>query len=197
MKFYSVLFVFIALSLSSQAQFKKGDVELSGAFTLGNEKSSMEYTKGNTGSSSNSQSYLFFTFSPAFYITDGFAIEPELGFTAVEKIEPGIMLLANISYTKLLNESNTALFGHIGYGLSNASSIPGLNMYNSMGSVDHELKIGVFNVGAGLKFMIAQKVFLKTELNYRNFSFTVDRTSYAYDESVSIVSVLIGLGIVL
>lgn len=173
------------------AQFKKGNVELNFGGSAGFSSSE---SKSGSNSHSSDQKYLTLSLMPGYYIIDGLSFEPEIGITSVESIKPGFLLLANMSYTHLFSNNHTAFFCRIGYGVSNASSITGVNMYSRM---LNEMDMSVFNMGGGFKFLLGSNVYIKTELNYRSFSWEKEYSSSKNEYSTSILSTVFGIGLAL
>jgi hypothetical protein len=189
------VFVFSLFNIFSFAQFKQKDVELGLGLSAG---ISTSESKSNSSNQSSDSHYFLLSLMPGFYIINGLSIEPEIGITAVKYYDPGFTIIGNLSYTSLLQQTNAAIFIRAGYGLSNSSSIPGINL-NSR--IRDEMDIGVFNAGIGLKSLIGTKAYIRTEINIRSFSWSKSRTSSYYDDSykrsVLYLSIILGLGVIL
>lgn len=187
---FSAMLIFCGTS--AYAQFQKGDVELTLDGTIGMNSSS---SKSQGSSSSSDRNFMVLTLAPGFYVVDGLSLEPLIGITAVEDYKPGFLLLANVSYTNYLKAQNLGLFFKIGYGLSNAASVPGMNSYNRL---TEDLDISVLNLGGGAKFLLGSKAYIKTELNYRRFSWERDYGSWGKSENTNgFLTLLLGIGVLL
>jgi hypothetical protein len=115
---------------------------------------------------------------PGFYVIDGLSLEAELGLLAEEKGEPAQFLLGNVSYTYRIPDSKIALFGRVGYGVSNAVQLP--VPLGIVSRVSNDFDVGVFNAGAGVKILVSQGAALRAELNYKSHSWTTEYHSYYY-----------------
>ena len=91
-----LIFSVIFISFYSNAQFKKGNVELSFLGSLGSNKTE---TESGSSSSSSSRMYFMLNIQPSYYIIDGLALGFGIDFLAIEKEKPTQSILANISYT--------------------------------------------------------------------------------------------------
>jgi hypothetical protein len=186
-----ILFLLLCgLAVTTQAQFKQRDFELSFGGTLGSATTKVD-REGY--SSSESQKYLYLALTPGYYIIDGLSAELDLGLRAMEHVKPGQLMLLNLSYTYLLPSTHVGLFGRVGYGLSNCVSIPGFLDLN-LNQRSEDLDIGVFNAGIGAKFLMSESVFIRTELNYRIHSYSKDYQGATTDYSQSTTSLLVGVG---
>ena len=88
---------------------------------------------------------------PAYFVTDGLSIEPEINvlIQSQENVEskPSLSFLANLAYNFNLAGKNFAPFIRLGYGLSNSLQIPAV--IGGLGRVSDELKENILNGGAG------------------------------------------------
>jgi hypothetical protein len=161
------------------AQFKKGDVELSFSGSLGSwsNEFSDSYSGGISHTYSDSHNYLFVAISPGYYLEDGLSVEPELSLMAAEKSKPIQYLLLNLSYTYLLPNSVIAPYAIAGYGLSNSVQMAGMTVYPLLAS--NKFNVGVFNAGAGVKFLLNRFVVLRTEINYKSHAWS-ETQDYGY-----------------
>lgn len=180
--FFIIILLLAFVSFSNlNAQFKQGNFEFGFGGTGGWEKvssvSSVEYK------------YVSLSLMPGYYVIGGLSIEPEIGMTFMEKIKPAFSLIGNISYTFLLPETSTAIFARVGYGITNSRNTPGdITYYRGWGNND----ANIFNLGAGAKFLIDPKVYIRSEILYRNIKWRG-----ISDEEYKFIVFLIGLGIVL
>lgn len=159
--------------------FHSGAVELN--FLLDAGKMTTTYESGYLlGSHSNSSTYLNFSVLPGFFVAEGFSIEPEVSFLAVEKSKPAYSIIPNISYTYLFPESRTAVFARAGYGLSNSYSMFGLLVRQS-----NKMDVGIFNVGAGIKYLVSDGATLRIELNYKSSNHEEENSYWGYSSSAS------------
>jgi hypothetical protein len=113
---------------------------------------------------------------PGYYLIDGLSIEAELGLLAVEKEDPAQFILGNVSYTYRLPDSRVALYGRIGYGVSNSVQLP--VQPGIVSRVTNNFDVNVFNGGVGLKILVSQGAALRAELNYKRHSWTTEYHSY-------------------
>jgi opacity protein-like surface antigen len=161
-----VCLVFACESLSSQTQ--QGTWELSLSGNLGSVSGSSE-TTGSFGSSKSeleSQGYLSLALRPGFYIIDGLVVEPEILWTAVEKDPPSFSLSGNLAYNFSIPQSHITPFVLVGYGTGNAIPLFQRLLFRSSDKLD----ISVLNIGAGLKFFVAERIALRTEYRYQRYS---------------------------
>ncbi len=185
-----VFFAVILLSGFTFSQFRKGDVELGLNLGFGSQNSE-SVIAGNSRSSSTT--YFVLSAAPAYYLINGLAVELELGVNAIEKIPPVFFILPNIGYTHAINK-NIGLFAHAGYGVANGVPLPNSSVLEKQTS---DLDVKVLNFGAGVKYLVGQNAFIKAELNYRRYSYDINR-SYYYspgEQKYSLISLNIGIGI--
>jgi hypothetical protein len=180
--FVSVLLLLAFVGFNNlNAQFKQGDFEFGFGGTGGWEKASYI--------SSIELKYVSLSLIPGYYVIDGLSIEPEIGMTFMEKIKPAFSLIGNVSYTFLLPKAPIGIFARVGYGITNSSNTPGdITYYRGWGNND----ANIFNLGAGAKFLLDPKVYIRSEILYRNIKWKVSEES-----TTKFIVFLIGLGIVL
>lgn len=168
-----IMCMLLILCSFAVAQFQQGDVEIAFSGNFG----SLETSRTSGGSTqSESSTYFNLSITPGYYVANGFSIEPEFALLAVEDEEPAQYVLGNISYTYRLPESDVALFGRAGYGVSNSIQFPvpgGINL-----RISDKFDVGVLNLGAGVKYVIKNAVALRTEMNYRRHSWTTESFSF-------------------
>lgn len=72
----------------------------------------------------------------------------------LEESIPVFSFIPNISYNyQVPNNDKVALFGGLGYGLSNSNNLFGLLVRKS-----NSFDVGIINTGAGIKYLISEKV---------------------------------------
>ncbi len=182
-KFFISLLLTTFVGLHSlNAQFKQGNFEFGFGGTGGWEKVSSETVY------SLELKYVSLSLISGYYVIDGLSIEPEIGMTFMEKIKPAFSFIGNVSYTFLLPETPMGVFARMGYGVTNSSNTPGDIIYSrAWGNND----ANIFNLGAGAKFLIDPKVYIRSEILYRNIKWR------KVSEEHEFIVFLIGLGIVL
>jgi hypothetical protein len=187
----------LLISLTSFAQFKKGNWELSlsGSFGSNSYKQELQSTYSSySPSTSNSTMYFLINAQPSYYIIDGLALGASINFITIENTDPTWSLLGSVSYTYLVPNSNMAPFLRLGYGVSN-----GYSGFNMMYALSNSTNMNVLDLGAGLKVLLSKNTFLKIELNYNRQSWSKDYNSTSYslstDYTYSNIGVLFGLGI--
>lgn len=191
------LSVLVILSSRTFAQFQQGNWELIFSGNLGSLESSTT-VMGQTNS--QSRTFANLSISPAYYIVDGLSIEPEFGLLAVEKQTPAQFILGNLSYTHRLPQTDIALFLRAGYGVSNSIQFPvpgGVAI-----RISEDFDVGVLNIGVGVKYIIKDIVALRSEVNYRNHSWTRESIgfyspSYSQENSYKHIGLLLGFSILL
>lgn len=192
-------FLFLCTPCSGQEAhttlFHSGAVELN--FLLDAGKMTTTYESGfPSGSESNSSTYFNLSVLPGFFIAEGFSIEPEVSFLAVEKAKPAYSIIPNISYTYLLPGSRTAVYARTGYGLSNSYSLFGLLLRQS-----NKIDVGIFNVGAGIKYLVTDGATLRMELNYKSTNHEEETNYGGYNNSASTtvesIRILMGFSLLL
>jgi hypothetical protein len=168
-----VLMVLLLAVPSAQAQFQKGDWELGMTFAAGSYKESRE---GENETWSYSATYISMALTPGYYVLNGFSVEPEFSFYALQHADPTFQLLGNLSYTGWLPGHGAAWFARAGAGISNTYPFAG----QTVSWWDVEESVTVLNFGAGIKAPVSQHVALRTELNYRIYRFTHQSNPYEY-----------------
>jgi opacity protein-like surface antigen len=177
------LFIIALLAANLEAafaQFEQGTVEMSLTGTAGYQKVSVS---GGSTSSSSSESlgYLYLNTTFGYYLTDGLSLEPQLGTFLMENEPPSESILLNLSYTKPITNTSVALFCRIGYGLGNAISYVALGMAPLRMTNDWDVQI--FNMGGGLKILVAENIALRAELNYRSETYDLRDVLYSNTSS--------------
>ncbi len=173
------------------SQYKRGDIELGMSGSGGSITSTSSSTNGNVSEeNSESKSYAEISIIPGYYFSDGLSIEPELGFYFYEGAAPSIFLLGNLSYTLPSYGTRVASYAKLGYGLANSLMHP-INI-GGLFKVSNNLDVSVLNFGIGIKFLVTSSVELKTELNYRRYSYSTNfnfngfssKTDYKYSSLI-------------
>lgn len=173
MRSITIMILLTVLAIHASAQFERRSVEMSLSGTLGSMK--MSDSKGY--SSPEALTYLFLSTGVEYFIVDGISLGPQIGLLAAEDEPPAQSVLMNLSYTKRLNDSRTALFIRCGYGKANAISLPfygGVVPYR----IDKEWLVNVYTVGAGVKYLVTDGAALKVEANYRNEGYSKEDYYY-------------------
>ncbi len=171
--FITAFFALLLTAVGAQAQFEKGDWELGMTITAGSYKESRE---GESEKWNYRATYITMALSPAYYVLNGFSVEPEFSFYAVQHADPTFQLLGNLSYTGWLPGKGAAWFVRAGTGISNAYPFAG----QTLSMWDAEESILVLNFGAGIKAPVSPHAALRTELNYRIYRFTHESSPYEY-----------------
>ena len=188
--------------------FKAGNWELNFSASIGSlTTSSKSSSSGAYGSYSDDDSYSLFYIQlgviPAYFITEGLALEPEINvlFQSQENVEskPSLSFLGNLAYNFNLPGKNFVPYIRAGYGISNSMQIP--VVIGGLSRVSDELDISILNAGAGFKVLISQNILLRTELNYRRYSYK-DENSYAdykstHEYSLTSISGIFGFSLLL
>ena len=192
----SAILILLLASVAS-AQFKQGDFEMTLLGTVGSINETREYTSNDVeiDDYDESHSYGYVSFMPAYYLIDGLAAELEIGIRAMEGIRPMQAVILNLGYTHKLPGSALALFGRVGYGLSNATSIPVfLDMYDGRSD---DFDVSIINLGAGAKILVSRSAFIRAELNYRIQSYERGSDLLTIDYAYSSMALQFGVGLVL
>jgi len=216
-KFAAVVCMIFQFSTGTLAQvndsslagiFNKGDWELNFSASIGNLTTTRSSSSSGTyGSSSDSKSssmfYVQLGVIPAYFVTDGLSIEPEINvlIQSQEGVEskPSLSFLANLAYNFNMAGKNFAPFIRLGYGLSNSLQIP--VVIGGLGRVSDDLDVSILNAGVGFKFSISQNLLIRTELNFRRYSYGSESSSSfyssSYDYTLTSISGIFGFSIVL
>ena len=185
--FLIVLVFLVQLTISAQSAgtaFNQGSWELNFTGSLGSIESKTESSSIYfSGSHSESQTYFQLGIIPAYYVTEGLSIEPEISVLAIEKTEPSFLFLGNLAYTFKIESAHFFPFIRAGYGITNAFQFPVNGTL--IQRISNSLDIGVLNLGAGMKMLLTESVLFRSEINYRKFSYSEnsDYGNYSYDLS--------------
>jgi opacity protein-like surface antigen len=162
----AVCLVFACGSVYSQTQQGTWELSLSGNFGSVSGSSETTSSFGSSQSEQEAQGYLSLALRPGFYIIDGLVVEPEILWTAVEKVPPSFSLSGNLAYNFSIPESHITPFVLVGYGTGNAIPLFQRLFFRSSDKLD----ISVLNIGAGVKFFVAERIALRTEYRYQRYS---------------------------
>ena len=187
----------MASGQSTSAVFKQASWELNFTGSLGSIESQAEYSSSYyyfQGSDSESRMYIQLGIIPAYYLTDGLAIEPEINLLAVESEDPAFLLLGNLAYTLNIENSRFFPFLRAGYGITNSVQIP---VNGNLSKLSGDMDIGVLNLGGGLKTLLTENILLRTEINYRKFSYSKEGTGYTYSMHISSIALVFGFSVLL
>ena len=208
-----MIFQFSALTLaqvddsSRTGIFNKGDWELNFSASIGNLTTTRSSSSsGMYGSSSDSKSssmfYVQLGVIPAYFLTDGLSIEPEINvlIQSQEGVDskPSLSFLANLSYTFNLPEKKFAPFIRIGYGISNSIQIPAV--IGGLGRVSDELEVKILNAGAGFKFLISQNLINQNRVKLSKVQLWESESSgsfysSSYDYALTSISGIFGFSV--
>lgn len=181
----------LVFAANCEAQFEQGRSELGLVGSMGSYSNKSTVNGPYASSHSDSRMYLSFASVYDYYVLPGFSLEPEVAMTFLEKSEPAVYLLGNVSYTRRLPESPAALYGRIGYGVSNGVESP--IFIGGVSKVLDKLKVGVFNAGIGAKILLDESALIRLELNYRTHAWTESYYSYSYESVLTNVGILSGI----
>jgi len=192
----------------SNAIFHAGNWELNFSASIGNlNTSSKSSSSGTYGSYSDDDSYSLFYIQlgviPAYFFTDGLAFEPEINvlFQSQENVEskPSFSFLGNFAYNFNMPGKNFAPYVRAGYGISNSMQIPAV--IGGLARVSDDLNVNILNAGVGLKFLVSPHLLLRTEINYRRYSYKVENSypdfNSTYDYSLTSISGIFGFSVLL
>lgn len=188
----------IASGQTGSTIFKQASWELNFTGSLGSIESTVEssssYYYYYSGSDSESRTYLQLGIIPAYYLIDGLAIEPEINMLAVETQKPAFLLIGNLAYTINLESARIFPFIRAGYGITNSLQIP---VNGNLNRMSNDMDIGVLNFGAGLKTLLTENILLRTEINYRKFSYSDGDDYFSYSMDVSSIALVFGFSVLL
>lgn len=187
----------VGLASVSNAQFRTGDLELSLSGSAGR----WTITTKSTGyEDSESRSYLYLGISPGFFLANGVSIEPEVAMGAMESAYPAWFVLGNLSFTFSNESGSLGPFVRAGYGISN-SIFPVPGTY-AIARISNKMNVQVLNLGIGLKVRIVGSAYLRSEVNYKRYSWSEELSGYAgyrstTDYSDTNIGLLFGLSVVI
>jgi hypothetical protein len=188
MRFYYILIILLTFNYSIlSAQFKKGNLEFDANCAIGLTHSTVEY---NSGSASSNLDYLTMSLISGYYLSDGFSIEPEIGYTIMTYYNPSITLLVNASYTYLIPDDKYAYFIRGGYGITNVSNLPGFSVFS--GENDKKLDINLLNFGGGFKILISKNALIRIEFGYQYHFKTFKSGGQDVTKTLGIISTSFG-----
>lgn len=199
---YAILAASIILGSPLYSQPRQGLWEVSLSGYLGSVSGTYESTSSNnylnySSSEQESRGFISLALRPGYFITEGVEIEPEILWTAVEKIAPAYCLTANVAYNFSIPESHMTPFVLVGYGIANAVPVFQRLYGGSMDNFD----ISVLNVGAGDKIFITERIALRIEYRYQRFyqesAHSAGLYSYSFKETQNFHNVFFGFSIFL
>jgi len=182
---YAVIIIVIATSLFAQpSESRNRELSFSGS-----------YQNYSSGSGSGSTGALLLSSRLGFFVYEGLELEPELLFMIASGTDPVYMLNGNVSYN-FISENKTTPFLLLGYGLANTVPYFGVPMMRS------EFKVGVLNIGLGVKIFLKEDIAIRVEYRFQKFYGENETTAYygySYTQKVDtrIHSVQFGLSILL
>jgi hypothetical protein len=180
---------------SAIGQFKKGDIELS--FNLGLGSRSMKVS-GHGYEDSESYNFMYLGVAPGIFVTQGFSIEPEIAFMAMENQQPTWYFLGNLSYTYAGEGTKVCPFARGGIGVANG--IPALPGTMVVVRTADELDVLVLTVGGGVKYQVSAAAYLRAEANYKRYSWSRALSSgsnSSTDYSDGDFGILVGLSVLI
>jgi hypothetical protein len=144
--------------------FDKGVVEMN--FLLG-----YGYPLENNNSENPDNSFLLFSVIPAFVLSSGLSIEPEITYSAAtDNSQSYLFFVPNLLFR--FPPEIAGLYGRIGYNPAGAYSAFGVSIANN-----------ILNAGLGLLLKVSNETSLRMEINYKNI------------RSFNNISFLIGLNV--
>ena len=160
---------------TSSAQFRKGSAEylFSGGF------------QSISSSRDDALTMIALDFSPSFYVTDGLAINPDLGLTSIGgsgDASTALSGLVALSFAFSQGSSGTPYL-RVGCGATTGISTP----FGFVGADDSKTSV-VFLAGLGGKFVVGNSAIVQLELGYT--SETID------NETLSSVGLRVGVGLI-
>lgn len=160
-------FALLIICQQLNAQFKAGDIELSFAGSLGTTTTHIAFGGLTVEKSSN---YFSLFSSTGYYVMEGLAVESEIGMLLVEEKEPGYALLLGLSYNLMIPNTNSALFGRVGYGKANSLFIPEVG--NVFQKLTKNFDVDMISITLGMKHLITPNIPLKFGINYRQSTYS-------------------------
>lgn len=172
---------------STRVIFHKGCWELNFSAGIGNLTSSSKSSSTSAYGSytnDNSESWFFLQLGiiPAYFVTEGLSIEPEINLL-IQKEEDkesqtAASFLANLSYTFNIPDKNFAPFIRAGYGITNSLQFP--TTMGDLMKISDDFDITILNAGVGLKVLLSPGVLFRTEFNYRRHSYSREHTESGF-----------------
>ncbi len=195
----SLILALLSIAGLANAQFQKGTTELTLDGSAGSySATSTSNSYGYSYNSSVTRNYAILDLAVGYFVADGLSLEPEIGWYALEKMEPSIHLVANLSYTLPNPTTRFAPFIRAGYGVANMMEFPGVGM---LGRVSDKMDVSVLNIGGGVKYLVASSIALRAEINYRKHSLSNSSSyggvSMSFDQSFSTTGLLLGFSVLL
>lgn len=180
---YFVIIIIITTSLNAQPDdFRNRELSFSGS-----------YQNISSGSGPENAGALLLSSRLGFFIYKGLELEPELLFLIASGSDPVYMLNCNVSYN-FITEGKAIPFLLIGYGLANTVPYLGIPILRS------DFRIGVLNLGFGLKTFIKEDIAIRAEYRFQKYhgekeTGTYYNSSYYQKVDTRIHSVQFGLSL--
>jgi len=194
-KFALAIAAVIFFFSNSYSQINKGNWELSFSGDMGEQSSSTEVTGNNYHEEydGTSENYLIFAIRAGYFVTNGLEIEPEFMETAVKNETPCFSLGGNAEYNFQMNSRSVIPFILAGYGVSNAIPFSNVMFYNQSG----DLKIGHWNLGAGIKILVSKSVGLRIEYRHQQYNYDEDQYGVSISSKLYYNKILFGMSLFL
>jgi len=196
MKNFALVIAAVILFFSNSfSQISKGNWEISFSGDAGEQSSTTEVTANNYHEQydGTSQDYLIFALRAGYFVTNGLEIEPEFMETAVKNETPCFSLGANAEYNFQMNSRSVVPFILAGYGVSNAVPFSDVMLFNQTG----DLKIGHWNLGAGIKFLVSKTVGIRVEYRHQQYSYDEDQYGVSISNKLYYNKILFGVSLFL
>ncbi len=133
-----------------------------------------------------------------YFVSENIGVGTELNITDSKGNEnTGLIVNLLVEANFPSNQSKFIPFLLAGYGYSNGSFL-----FDRLAPKNYEdTGIGILNLGGGVKFLVTEKVFVRTEIRYQNFTGEYKYDSY-YGSStrkidITYLNVLLGFSIIL
>lgn len=176
MKKLALFYCFLFISVSANAQPVERKKELTFSGTIVSSKTE-EKIAGET--QTNDQNYGILQCRLGFFITDAFAIEPEVSILVEDHFAPSLIGAVHGSYNTLIDEK---VMVFIAPGVGIANSVPVKNS-NSI-KVTKGPEVFTFSVGGGFKYYLTTEIALRNELRYQVWNWE-NKTNPANSYSLS------------
>ncbi len=138
------------------------------------------YQNRSSGNSSGSTSSLLVSPRLGFFVVKGLELEPELLFMISTGSDP-IYAVNGLASYNFISEKGTIPFVLVGYGIAN--TVPFFNVP----FIGTSFRVGVLNLGFGIKARLSEDVWLRIEYRYQRYSGTGSVNpyiGYSYTQSI-------------
>jgi len=173
-KIFIIIFAYFIFYNNVYTQFKKGDFEMSFAGNIGSTKIIFEY-QGDDKMKTGSETYYYadIFLETSYFIIDNVSLQIDFGISIMNSsINPDIILILNAVYNYRIKNSIVAVFGKLGYGISNSiisfEYNPSYATYT--GSYGGGEKVNILNSSLGTMIILSDVFAVIAEINYKNFS---------------------------